>query len=658
MKIISIKTKLLGIMLPVVICIMVLLVGISYSISKNIITEYSQNLLNASIENQTSEIESWLQENLAAFNIVKQAIEGTDPDDKQLQNMLNQFYGFNSNYPNGLYVADANGTLITAEESDKTESDVTESVWYQDGLTRVNMAFTNAYTNEKGEAVISACSMLKSSSKDVRVISADLSLQRISLIVNTFSGMEKAQAFLVNSEDDTILAHRDSSLISQKLRDIDDSFMQGVADRIETWDYSLAEIDDNMTAFAEIEGTDWVLVSYIPSATIYQEVNDFKNIIIVIAIVSLLLLTILIERVVHVTIKPVKELTKIIGAMTDGDFTVQVKTRSNDEIGMMSQCVEKFIVSMREMISSIHKVSGKLQEQADSSNEVSGQMYDASRLQSQSMQQLNNTVGQLSQSVNEIAENATTLAMVVADTREDGVKVDDKVRETVEISQKGKSDMQNVSKAMQDINDSVVKLQNAIDKVGKASEEITNITGVIGNIAEETNLLSLNASIEAARAGEAGRGFAVVATEIGQLAQTSAASVQNIEQLISEINILVKDAVGQAADSVENISSSSDLVGNALVTFDSIFQNIDSVNHLVQQMLEKVEKVDAVAGNVAAISEEQAASSQEILASSDTMVEQADHITGNSESVASGARELTASAEELFNQVEIFKIVQ
>ncbi len=186
--------------------------------------------------------------------------------------------------------------------------------------------------------------------------------------------------------------------------------------------------------------------------------------------------------------------------------------------------------------------------------------------------------------------------MVVADTREDGVKVDDKVRETVKVSQKGKADMQNVSQAMRDINNVVVKLQHAIDKVGKASEEIMDITGVIGSIAEETNLLSLNASIEAARAGEAGRGFAVVATEIGHLAQTSTESVKNIDRLISEINILVKDAVGQAADSVENISKSSNLVGNALITFDSIFQNIDTVNNLVQQMLEKVEKVDEVAG--------------------------------------------------------------
>ena len=93
---------------------------------------------------------------------------------------------------------------------------------------------------------------------------------------------------------------------------------------------------------------------------------------------------------------------------------------------------------------------------------------------------------------------------------------------------------------------------------------------------------------------------------------TSAESVHNIENLISEINVLVKDAVSQAGDSVGNIKNSGVLVNSALQTFDEIFDNIDEVNHLVQQMIAKVEQVDNVAVNVAAISEEQAASSEEI----------------------------------------------
>ena len=215
-KTISIKTKLLGIILPVVMVIIILLVGISYSVSKKIIKESAENLLSSSIENQVGEIESWLEENLSAFTIVKQTIEGTEPDEKQLQLMLNTYYGFNENYPEGLYIADSTGKVIKAESSEKSTNNATQSVWYQDGLTRVNMAFTNAYTDENGEAVISASGMLRGDFDEVKVISADLSLQRISIIVNSFIEMEDAQAFLVNTEDDTILAHRDNDLISTR----------------------------------------------------------------------------------------------------------------------------------------------------------------------------------------------------------------------------------------------------------------------------------------------------------------------------------------------------------------------------------------------------------------------------------------------------------
>ena len=108
-KIVSIKVKLLGIILPVVIVIMVLLVGFLYYISKNIIKDYSENLLGSSIDNQTNQIEAWLDENLSAFNAVKHAIEQTGFDKSQLQAILDCYYGFHDNYPEGLYIASADG---------------------------------------------------------------------------------------------------------------------------------------------------------------------------------------------------------------------------------------------------------------------------------------------------------------------------------------------------------------------------------------------------------------------------------------------------------------------------------------------------------------------------------------------------------------------
>lgn len=653
---ISMKAKLLGTILPVIMVMVVLLVGITYFISRNVLSEYCENLLESSIQSQASEIESWLDENLSAFQIVKRTIEGLKPSDKELQDMLDQYYEYNSNFSEGIYIADSSGKLMKAKESPRNEENPTSSVWYTEGLTRVNMEFTNSYTNYNGEVVISASGILYDSSDNIRIISADMTIERIGIIVNSFVEMKNAQTLLVNTKDDTILAHRDSNLISTKINDSSDPFLKQAGQKIEAEDYDTVEIEKNMTAFMPISGTEWVLVSYVPTSVIYSNLNYIRLVMIIVGLISVLLLALLIERVVHLVIKPVKTLTNVITSMTEGDFTVEVNVKQRDEIGKMSRGVEKFVASMREMISSIRRVSEQLHAQANSSNNVSYQMYNASQTQSQSMKELNHTVEQLSLSISEIAENATTLAMVVAETKADGSKVEGKVEETVEVSHKGKADLQNVGHAMQTINESVLKLKEAIDNVGQASDEITNITSLIGNIASQTNLLSLNASIEAARAGEAGKGFAVVATEIGQLANTSADSVHNIDTLIHEVNTLVREAVSQADVSVGNINNSSQMVENALNTFDVIFDNIDAVNRLVRQMIDKVERVDEVATNAAAISEEQAASSEEILATAENMVKQADNITGNSQTVANEAKQLTLSAENLSEQMDMFKI--
>ena len=264
------------------------------------------------------------------------------------------------------------------------------------------------------------------------------------------------------------------------------------------------------------------------------------------------------------------------------------------------------------------------------------------------MHELNDTVDQLSVSVNEIAENVTQLAGVAAETKNDGDSVDIKMRETVEVSEKGRMDMEHVSEALNNIELSIRSLEEAVNKV--------DIIKLIGDIADETNLLSLNASIEAARAGEAGRGFAVVASEIGSLAKNSTESVEHITQLITEINKLVEDAVSQAGDSVVEIGDSAVLIHTAVDTFNTIFNNIKATNELMANVVEKIGHVDEVATNVAAICEEQAASSDEIMATSESMLGQADNISKNSGQVEISAEELAASAEQLSNQVQQFHI--
>lgn len=654
---ISIKAKLLGIIIPVVIAIILILVFTAYHVSSGIIESYSKNLLESSVNSQALKIEAWLEENLASMQMAKNMIEKLHPDEAQLQTILDASCGYSENYPEGLFLADANGSFLKGTDSKKQEPNPKESMWYQEGMTRVNMAVGSAHQNPDGTNVVSASGLLNDGSDTVRVIAADMTLDRISVIVNSFIEMHDAEAFLVDKDSSVILASRDSDLISKTLgADGQSAFYKDVEKKVSGKSYDFCTLDGNMTVFKEVNGTNWLLVSYVPTNVVLADLVGLRNLMIIFSIISILVLCVLIERVTHVVIRPVKEMTRVITSMASGDFTVSMKVKGNDEIAVMGRSVEHFIASMKEMIRQMGHVSDRLEKQAGSSKNVSGEMNSAANIQSQSMTELNATVDQLSVSVNEIAQNATQLAGVVADTKEDSDKVEDKMRTTVEVSEKGKADMESVGNALHNIEISIHNLEEAVDKVGTASGEIVDIIKLIGDIAEETNLLSLNASIEAARAGEAGRGFAVVASQIGVLAKNSADSVAHITSLINEINGLVDDAVKQAGSSASDIESSADLIHIAVDTFDQIFQNIQETSHLIEGVVEKINQVDQVATNVAAISEEQAASSDEILATSESMLQQAKSISKNSEQVEAEAGNLAESADQLADQVKQFQI--
>lgn len=654
---ISIKAKLLGIIIPVVIAIILILVFTAYHVSSGIIESYSKNLLESSVNSQASKIEAWLEENLASMQMAKTMIEKLYPDEAQLQTILDASCGYSENYPEGLFLADANGSFLKGTDSKKQEPNPKESMWYQEGMTRVNMAVGSAHQNPDGTNVVSASGLLNDGLDTVRVIAADMTLDRISVIVNSFIEMHDAEAFLVDKDSSVILASRDSDLISKTLgADGQSAFYKDVEKKVSGKSYDFCTLDGNMTVFKEVNGTNWLLVSYVPTRVVLADLVGLRNLMIIFSIISILVLCVLIERVTHVVIRPVKEMTRVITSMASGDFTVSMKVKGNDEIAVMGRSVEHFIASMKEMIRQMGHVSDRLEKQAGSSKNVSGEMNSAANIQSQSMTELNATVDQLSVSVNEIAQNATQLAGVVADTKEDSDKVEDKMRTTVEVSEKGKADMESVGNALHNIEISIHNLEEAVDKVGTASGEIVDIIKLIGDIAEETNLLSLNASIEAARAGEAGRGFAVVASQIGVLAKNSADSVAHITSLINEINGLVDDAVKQAGSSASDIESSADLIHTAVDTFDQIFQNIQETSHLIESVVEKINQVDQVATNVAAISEEQAASSDEILATSESMLQQAKSISKNSEQVEAEAGNLAESADQLADQVKQFQI--
>ena len=357
--------------------------------------------------------------------------------------------------------------------------------------------------------------------------------------------------------------------------------------------------------------------------------------------------------------KNIKVSIGVVSKVADGDLNVWVDDKllkRKDEIGELS----KVTITLRDTLKNII--------QGISTNAKS--LLEASEMLGTAADKTNGTMSGVREAVNQIVENSTEQAQNSQNTSDHMKIMGEKITETVsevelldhnavsmqESSTKASDTLTRLREINEDVERIISEVQEQTNRTNESVQRIYEATTFIASIAEETNLLSLNASIEAARAGENGKGFAVVATQIGKLAQTSAESVHTIEGLIQQINGYVADCVTQANVSVGNIGESSQLITVALETFDSIFNNIAAANELVESMVAKVSKVDDVATNVAAISEEQAASSQEILATSDTMVSQAQEITQSSIHAADDSRELSVSAKELANQVNKFKI--
>jgi len=473
--------------------------------------------------------------------------------------------------------------------------------------------------------------------------------------------METGTVFLIDRESDIIIAHKDTALIVEKLdADPDNLLLTGIWEKYKENNKEVFNIKDETGSYLSylenVDNTNWVLASYVPEEEVIGALKEPQVFVNIAAVICIILLAVVMERVIHIIIRPIKKLTGTIEQITQGDFTVNVEAKGNDEVAVMSKSMQKFIETMRGFISEVSQMSGRLNGQAEKSSKVSETLYNSARTQSSSMQDLNTTVDELAKSVSEVAENATTLALVVSEADTMGQQASRKMQDTVQVSEIGRKDMVQINDAMKDVENSIHSLETVVEEVDESTIKINEIITLIGEIASQTNLLSLNAAIEAARAGESGKGFAVVADEIRKLAETSAGAVQNISDLINNISNLVSSTAVKTKESVKSIQTSSDLVDKTSDTFNTIYAAVNETNDLVHQMIEKVKNVDQVAASVAAITEEQSAGAQEILATSEDLLEHARQVTSNSEIVGKDALELAVAAENLDKQMSLFKL--
>jgi methyl-accepting chemotaxis protein len=374
----------------------------------------------------------------------------------------------------------------------------------------------------------------------------------------------------------------------------------------------------------------------------------------------------------------------------EGDLTVRLNDKSNDEMAEMAKWFNVFMERLQEMIRSITSTalevaasSASLSRGAEESTRVTEQMAEtvqqiasASQDQSASSSRTAVAVDQLNAAIGQVAEGTEAQAAAAFDSLSASerasaalVEVGELLRNAEETAKKnneyavrGGQSVTNVLGSMQSIRATTGNLSASITELDGYSQEIGKIIEVINGIAAQTNLLALNAAIEAARAGEAGKGFAVVSEEVRKLAEDSSRETKAIGALVDRIRQAIDKAVGAAEMGTKEVENGAVLAQEASESLaqiaqgaseteqmiGSLFQAADvlvSANDNVQQSVKNIEQL---AARTSATAAEMRASAAEVRNMVDTVAAASEESAASTEEVSASANEMSATMQQVY----------
>lgn len=355
-----------------------------------------------------------------------------------------------------------------------------------------------------------------------------------------------------------------------------------------------------------------------------KNMNEYKysSTFMIFAIIIFFIVSISLGLFISLSIsKRLKRITIFAKALGDGDFTKNITITANDEIGALAAALNKSNNQVKELISEIvssaSDISASSEELTATTEEIASKMEfvnESTEQIAKGSQDLGATTEEVSASVEEIGANTSELANRAADGASSANEIKERAKNIKETAAK------NIEKGSLIYEEKRGNILKAIED-GKVVEDVKIMADSIGSIAEQTNLLALNAAIEAARAGEQGKGFAVVADEVRKLAEQSVEAVQSIQTMVVKIqaafnnlSLSGKDILDYISD---NVQPDYQLLMDTGIQYEKDAEFVDNMSveiaESTKQMNEVVEQVGTAMQNVSSTAEQSASGSDEIL---------------------------------------------